>query len=160
MKKLFKFLRRLLVFIGWTWLFTILSNLLIFAIWNFDFMSAHSWNLLSEFWNKGGVIKTTSDVLLLASLFLLPFLWLTGYFLALKINYIQILFIPFELFERLFHNKKDDEPERIVLKNMKSSQQLVEDIKTELESMKPEKAQKAGNIRSEITQKLSKEIKN
>lgn len=160
MKKIFKFLRRLLIFIGWTWLFTILSNILIFAIWNFDFMSARSWNLLSEFWNKGGVIKTTSDILLMASLFLLPFLWLTGYFLALKINYAQLLFLPFELFHRLFRDNKNDEPERIVLKNIKSSQQQVEDIKAELESMKPEKAKKAGNIRSEITQKLSKEIKN
>lgn len=160
MKKLLKFIRGLLVFIGWTGLFTVFSNLLISLIWNFDFMSAHSWQLLSQFWNSGGVIKTTSDVLLLASLFMLPLLCLVGFILALKINYTRIFLWPFRLLDRIFSSKSDNEPERIVLKNQKSSRQMIEDIKSELESLKPEKAKEAGNIRSEITKKLSEEIKN
>lgn len=159
MKKLLKFIRGLLVFVSWSTLFTFLSNLLISLIWNFDFMSSHSWQLLAKFWNSGGVIKTTSDVLLIASLFLLPFLCLVGFVLALKINYFRLFLLPFSLLEKIFQSKKNNEPKRIVLKNIKSSQQMVEDIKMEIESLKPEKAKEAGNIRSEIIQKLSKEIK-
>ena len=160
MKKLLKFIRGLLIFIGWTGLFTVFSNFLISLIWNFDFMSARSWQLLSEFWNSGGVIKTTSDVLLLASLFMLPLLCLVGFILVLKINYANILLWPVKFLDNLFSSKSDNEPERIVLKNQKSSRQIIEDIKSELDSLKPEKAKEAGNIRSEITKKLSEEIKN
>lgn len=160
MKKLLKFIRGLLVFIGWTGIFTVFSNILISMIWNFDFMSARSWQLLSEFWNSGGVIKTTSDILLLASLFMLPFLCLVGFILALKINYARILLWPVKLIDSLLNSKSDNEPERVVLKNQKSSQQIIEDIKMEIDSLKPEKAKEAGNIRSEITKKLSEEIKN
>lgn len=159
MKKVLKFMRGLLVFVGWTFVSVSFFNMLISLIWNFDFMSAHSWHLLSKFWNSGGVIKTTSDVLLITLLFLLPVLWFIGFILVLKINYLRIFLLPITLSEKIFHRKKDDEPKRIVLKNIKSSQQMVEEIKSKIESLKPEKAKEAGNIRTQITQKLSEEIK-
>ena len=48
----------------------------------------------------------------------------------------------------------------IVIKNIKSSQQMIEDIKNEIESLKPKKAEQSGHIRAEIKQKLSEKIKN
>ncbi len=159
MKKLLRFLRSSLVLIGWSASFIFCSNLLINLIWRFNFLSAKSWEVLSSFWNQGGVIKTTSDVLLLTSLMLLPLLWLVGFLLVLKIKYSALLLRPINFILRLFDGKQDDEPERIVLKNIKSSQQMVEDIKTEIESIKPKESHLAGSFRSEITKKLSQEIK-
>lgn len=155
MKKIFKLLRGVIIFGGWTALFLVLSNGLINAVWRFDFMAAHSWAVLSRFWNQGGVIKTTSDILLITSLVLLPLLWFAGFLIALKLKYIHILLAPLSWFDR----GRPKEPERIVLKNMKSTQKIVEDIKNELDSLKPKEAKEAGNIRSVITQKLEKEIK-
>lgn len=160
MKKLMRFFRNLLIFIGWSFIFMFISNIFMSLVWNFNFLSVRSWQLLSEFWNNGGVIKTTADVLLISFLFLLPILWFIGFLLVLKINYIKIFILPLVLFDKIFGSKKNSEPERVVLKNMKPTQQIVEDIKNELESMKPEKSKEAGNIRSEITKKLSEEIKN
>mgnify|MGYP003313971988 CR=1 FL=1 len=37
---------------------------------------------------------------------------------------------------------------------------MVDDIKAEIDSLKPEKSKEAGNLRSEINKKLSDEIKN
>ena len=156
MKKFFLFIRGLFIFIGWSFIFLVASNYLIRLVWNFDFMSSRSWDILETFWNRGGVIKTTSDVLLLMALFLLPFIWLTGFIFALRRNYLNILTAPFKVFRR----RKPAEPERIVIKNIKSSQQMIEDIKNEIESLKPKKAEQSGHIRAEIKQKLSEKIKN
>ncbi len=155
MKRIIKLIRAALIFVIWTVLFAFLSNQLIFLVWNFDFMSAHSWNILSTFWSQGGVIKTTSDVLLLMALFLLPFVWLTGFIFALRKNYLKLLTAPF----RIFCCRKPAEPERIVIKNIKSSQQMIEEIKNEINSVKPEKSKKAGNIRSKIKQTLAQKPK-
>ena len=159
MKKLFYFIRCSLVFIGWSALFFLASNFLINLIWRFDFMSSHSWNVLSSFWNQGGVIKTSSDILLISSLFLLPFLWLIGYILVLKLNYINIFLFPINLILGLFNRNDASKPERIIIKNLKSNEQFIEDIKNEIDSIKPKEAEKAKNIRSKITQKLSQEAK-
>lgn len=159
MKKLLKAIRNLLVFIGWTTVFVIFSNLLINLVWHFDFMSSHSWFLLSSFWNHGGVIKTTSDILLLLSLFLLPFLWIVGFILALRLQYKEIFLKPIDLIINLF-SSSDTNSERLVLKNIKDSEQIIEEIKTEIDSIKPEESKNASDIRSDITQKISAEIKN
>ncbi len=160
MKKLLRFLRASLVLTCWSSLFILCSNLLINLIWRFNFMSAKSWEVLASFWNQGGVLKTTSDILLITTLILLPVFWLIGFIFALKLKYIPLLLRPISFVFSLFHRHDDEEPERIVLKNIKSSQQIVEDIKTEIESIKPKESRFAGNFRSEITKKLTEEIKN
>ncbi len=116
-------------------------------------MSAKSWQILTIFWNEGGVLKTTSDVMLIITLLSLPLFWIIGFILSIKLNYFNLLAIPFSFIYRLFNKNEDKEPERIVIKNIKSSQQMIDDIKAEIESIKPEKSKEAGNIRSEITKK-------
>ncbi len=160
MKKIIRLIRGLFVLIGWTGVFIFLSNLLTSIIWNFNFMSSRSWDILSAFWNQGGVIKTISDVILITILLTLPLFWLIGYILVLKLNYTKILLYPINLIYNVFTPKTNKEPERIVIKNIKSSQQMVDDIKAEIDSLKPEKSKEAGNLRSEINKKLSDEIKN
>lgn len=160
MKKILQLFRSILVFVGWTFVFISISNLAISLTWNFNFLSIKSWKILYTFWNNGGVLKTSSDILLITSLFSLPLWWLIGFYFALKIKYINVLLSPIKLFYKIFDGKLDTEPERIVIKNMKSSQQMIEDIKAEIEALKPEKSKEAGNIRSEITKKISEEIKN
>ena len=153
MKKIFLIIRNAFIFIAWTIIFTSISNLLVKLIWNFDFTSAVSWQILSDFWNHGGIIKTTSDILLITTLMLLPPLWLVGFILSLKLNYFKIITFPIKYIAKIFDTDKNKEPERIVIKNIKSSQQMIDDIKNELDSIKPEKSKEAGNIRFEVTKK-------
>ena len=153
--KFLHFLRNLLVFIGWTFFFVVLSNFLIKLIWKFDFLSIHSWNILASFWNQGGVIKTTSDVLLLFSLVLLPLLWLMGAVLIKRLNFWQVFSFPFRILFKPFISDDNETPPRIVIKNIKSSQQQIEDIKLEISSIKPKKSMEAENLRTEISKKRS-----
>ena len=156
MKKILKFIRGLLIFIIWTPLFIYLSNILLYYIWNFDFLSSNSWNILFSFWDHGGVIKTFSDILLISSLFLLPFICFFGFILSLKIKYLPLILKPIDYILSFFD---EDKPERIVIKNLKSRDHYIEDIKNQIDSIKPQENQKSKDIRSEITQKLSQSIK-
>ncbi len=153
MKKILRLLRNSIVFICWTSLFAILSNVLMNAIWSFNFMSARSWRILTIFWNEGGVLKTASDVMLIITLLSLPLFWLVGLIVSIKLDYLNLISVPFGFFYHLFNKNEDKEPERIILKNIKSSQQMIDDIKAEIEAIKPEKSKEAGNIRSEINKK-------
>lgn len=44
---------------------------------------------------------------------------------------------------------------RIILKNIKSSQKIIEEIKEQINSINPEKSKESGNIRTEINKKLN-----
>jgi len=155
MKKALKIIRNLIVFVLWTFLFVFLSQKLFILIWNFDILSPYSWNIISDFWNKGGSFKTYQDIIFLTLLLSLPFLYFFGLRKAKKLNYANMFLAVFHR----FFNEKIDEPERIVLKGMKSTQQYVDDVKNELESLKPEKNQEASSIRANVLKKISEETK-
>lgn len=155
MKKLLHFLRNLIVLIGWTYVFIYLADALFIMIWNFDFTSSSSWQVVSSYWNRGGTIKTTSDILLFVALGLLPIFWLIGLLRAIKIKYMQWFLWPVKLFYNIFNGSPL--PDRIAIRYTQSSDQRVEEIKNELSSLKPSKAESSSNIRSNIKEKISKD---
>lgn len=157
MKYLSKFLHLSLIAVLWTWLFVKITNLLFIEVWNFNFTSTHSWNIVKGFWERGGNIKTTQDILLFVALILLPVFWFIGLRLALKINYINLLFLPFNLVSSLF-GLGSKLPERAVIRPTKSTEQQIEEIKTEIASIKPQKNQNTSSIRSAIKEKLSNDL--
>lgn len=155
MKKILKFLRNCLVFVIWTSLFIFIFKTLIYLVWSFDITSVKSWQTILQYWNQGGVFKTAPDIILLFLLLLLPFIYFIGFIKAKRINYIKSI----SSFFGFFFREKDEEPERIVIKGMKTTQQMINEVKNELESLKPEKNKEAGNIRSNILKKINEEIK-
>ena len=126
------------------------------AVWRFDFLSSHSWKILYAFWDEGGVIKTTSDILLLFSLLFLPFLWVGGFLLVKKVDYASLFFFPFSFVSHLFGESESSQPKRFLIKNIKTSQQIAEDYKAEIESVKTSKTKGADSIRQSIIQKRTK----
>ena len=156
MKKLLHFLRNLIVLIGWTYVFIYLADILFIMIWNFDFTSSSSWQIVSSYWNSGGTIKTTSDILLFAALGLLPIFWLIGLLRVLKIKYLQWFLCPVRLFYNIFN--RSSLPDRIAIRYTKSNEQRAEEIKNELSSLKPSKAESSSNIRSDVKGKISKDL--
>ena len=155
MKKLFRILRNLMVFVGWTCVFIYLSDILFILIWNFDFLSTGSWAVVSDFWNQGGIIKSASDVILVISLWLLPILWYITLRFALKVNYTNIILFPLHILKSIKGNPKE---ERIIIRNIKSNSQRVEEIKTEINSIKAGKNQKTKDIRSDVQRKLFNDL--
>ena len=156
MKKVYKVFRVSLIGVIWTYLFLVVSNYIMFQLWNFNFMSARSWQTISRFWESGGIIKTKTDYIFLLMLISLPFLWILGWLRALRIDYLSILLYPVNAYNRYVINKYGHDSSRIVLKNIKSSQKIIEEIKSQLESIKPAKTKEVGNIRAEVQKKLEK----
>lgn len=155
LKKLLKFIRHCIIFVLWTILFIYIVRLLIYSLFNFNILSSQSWNTLFAYWNTGGVFKTTPDILLLLSLLLLPIFFIIGFIKIKKINYLQKLISFFKFFIKT----PKENHERIVIKSTATPEQLIENIKSEIESIKPEKNKESQFIRSNILKKLNEEIK-
>lgn len=156
MKRIYKIFRTTLIGIIWTYLFLVIANYAMYALWNFNLLSARSWQTISRFWEGGGIINTTADYIFLLMLFVLPFLWILGWFKVLKIDYLSILLYPINAYNRHIINKYGHNSSRIVLKNIKSSQKMIEEIKNQIESIKPAKTKEVGNIRAEVQKQLEK----
>lgn len=155
MKKILKFIRNIIVFVLWTIFFVCFFNTLISVLWNFNILSAQSWQTLLSYWNRGGVFKTAPDIVLLVLLLLLPFIYIIGFIKVKKLNFFKLI----TSFFGLFFKDNIEEPERVVIKGMKTTQQMIDDVKNEIESLKPEKNKEASSIRSNILQKINEEVK-
>lgn len=156
MKKIYKIFRTILIGAVWTYLFLVVSNYIMFQLWNFNFMSARSWQTISRFWESGGIIKTKTDYIFLLMLISLPFLWILGWLRALRTDYLSILLYPVNAYNRYVINKYGHDSSRIVLKNIKTNQKIIEEIKGQIESIKPAKSKEVGNIRAEVQRQLEK----
>lgn len=154
MKKILRIIRTALIGLIWTYVFLTVANYTMFELWNFNFMSARSWQTISRFWQAGGVIKSAKDYVFLLMLFALPFIWIWSWRRLLQIDYLNILLYPLIAYNRHIINKYGHDSSRVVLRNLKSSQKMIEEIKEQLESIKPDKAKEVGNIRAQINKKL------
>ncbi len=157
MRKLFRLLRGLAILVGWTFVFIYLTDLLFIVIWNFDFMSSSSWRVMGQYWDNGGIIKSASDVLLFVGLFALPVLWFIGLRYAFKAKYLQLMLSPVKFIYNLF-NRSSGSTDSISIRYTKSNEQKVEEIREQLESLKPKKAQSSQGIRSDIKRKISNDL--
>ena len=125
MKKILKFIRNIIVFVLWTLFFTYLFKTMIAVVWNFDILSNRSWHTLLSYWNRGGVFKTAPDIVLLVLLLLLPFIYIIGFIKVKKLNFFKLI----TSFFGLFFKDNIEEPERVVIKGMKTTQQMIDDVK-------------------------------
>lgn len=155
LKKLFNLIKNIVVFVIWSLFFVFFFKTLTSVVWNFNILSPRSWETLFSFWNRGGVFKTAPDIVLLFLLLLLPFIYIFGYLKVRKINFIKIIFSTISS----WFTKEIEDPERVVIKGMKTTKQMIEDVKSEIESLKPDKNTEAGSVRSNILKKLNEEIK-
>lgn len=154
LKKTLRLIRNLIIGTIWTYLFMVLANLVLFYLWNFNLFSAHSWKTIGYFWEAGGVIKKAKDYLFLFMLLCVPWFWIWGWRLLTRVNYLNILLFPVNAYNRYIINKYGHDSSRIILKNLKSSQKSIEEIKARLESIKPEAPKEVNTIREEIRKKL------
>lgn len=155
MKKILKIFRFFLISLVWVYFFFMIASLTIYKLWNFNLVSARSWQTISSFWNSGGVINSSSDYIFFIVLLSLPIIWIICLKKLLKINYTNIFLYPITAYNRHIIKKYGQSSPRIVLKNIKSSQMMIEEIKEQLESIKPEKSKETLNIRAEINKKLN-----
>ena len=158
-KKLLKLIRFFVVGIVWSYIFIALAGLSFIYFWNFNIFSASSWQKIDYFWQAGGIIKTYKDYWFLFSLFFLPILWIITWRKVNAFNFLNVIIYPYELFSDLMMSRRNKITYSSTLKHSKSSEEIVEDIKYKLESIKPEETKEVANIRENVKNKIS-EAKN
>lgn len=155
MKKLLSLIRFIIIGLIWSYVFIFFAQLTMINLWSFNLFSARSWLVINKFWEAGGVIKTAKDYTFLAMLAFLPIVWILGWRFLLRCNYLNILLFPINAYNRHIIKKYGHESKRVVLRNVKSSQKIIEEIKEQLESIKPAKNQEVNNIRREVLKTLA-----
>lgn len=152
--KFCKLIRALIIGILWSYFFLAVANFALIYFWNFNLFSHNSWQTISYFWQSGGVIKTAKDYFFLSVLFSLPWFWLWGWKKANRINFLELFLYPLIAYNRWIIKKYGHSSSRLVLRNLKSSRQMIEEVKIKLDSIKPDKPQEVVNIREEVKSTL------
>ncbi len=130
------------------------------TIWNFNILKAKHWQIISRFWEEGGVINSTQEILFFSTLLLIIPLWYIGLKKALKVSLVKIFFFPFFMYDAYQERKYNKAPKSIVLKNMgtsftkKSPRQAMEEM---IASRMPKETDKkdlnSSKIRSSLEEK-------
>lgn len=118
MKKLFKIISLSISFLVWTYLYILLSGLILIYFWNFNILSSQSWNIVRQYWESGGVIRTWQDYLLVLYLLCYLPLWYIGWKYVKNTNWLQVLLWPINRYNRYIIDKYGDSEQHVSLKNM------------------------------------------
>ena len=152
MKKFVKF-----CFVGVVWSVLLFSvfDFILQGIWNFSLFRLQDWQLLSTFWNEGGVIRSFADyVFVLILIAILP-IWIWGWRKALKIKIMALLANAAKKIAEYEQNTA-----RIVLKNLGTSvkkESEEDEIKDELKKIEKDldNSKLTAQIRDAVSQKIS-----
>ena len=68
MKKLSKLFKLIIVGLLWTYILLYGAEWAMMKLWRFDILDFKSWQIIADWWNGGGKIKTGRDILFLASI--------------------------------------------------------------------------------------------
>lgn len=118
MKKLAKYLRLLLILVGWTVFYLWIIGLIMNYFWHFNIFEKRYWLIISEFWSAGGVIDQPSEYMFLLMLVLIVPGWFWGFRKARQLSYVKIIFFPVFWYHDYISRKYAGQPSHIVLKNM------------------------------------------
>ena len=155
LKKLAKLLRILIIGAIWTYLFLIVANFFMRAIWNFDLFSPASWKFLSAQWDKGGKIVSAKDYIFATCLLAILPLWIYGWKLSLRVSPIKVLFFPVLLYDRFIGSRGIDDTPRITFKNVETSKKVSLEELIDARMPKAKENQNANDIRQAVHEKIS-----
>lgn len=158
LKKVFKFIKALLVCSVWSIIYLYIANTLMIYIWNFDLLNYHHWEVINTFWEKGGKIKTGKDYLFVTMLLAIIPVWLVGCRFFYKVNYLNILLFPITYYNNRMIKKYGENTPRIVLKNMGATREkpkLEDLIESRLKESSPKTEKESSKIRQNIQNKIS-----
>lgn len=164
-----KFLKKLLIFwklfivgVIWSYVYLCGTTLLFKSIWGFNYLSRSNWRIISGFWKSGGTIRSGSDYMFIICLILLIPLWLWGWRKLYKANFINLLLIPVNWYQRRSADNYMKSMSRVKLHNIGISigADIKQDFENKLQKQKTdiENAPKASqNIRSQLKNRLTEQ---
>ena len=159
-KKFGKFIRFCFILSVWTAIFLTLSELFFKYIWKFRLFDKKYWQIISQFWESGGIINSWKEMLFVFCLAMIIPLWFIGLRKALKVSIVKVIFFPIFWYNAYQEKKYTKTPKNIVLKNMgvtlgkKSAKQNLEEM---ISSRMPKETDKkdlnSSKIRSSFEEK-------
>lgn len=160
LKKLLAFWKWAIVGIAWSYVYVVITLTFFKFFWGFNYLSRHSWRIISKFWDEGGRIRTASDYFFILALILLIPLWIMGWKKLYRTNYAQLLLFPILWYQKRQAGKYMKKMSRIKIRNVgiSVSADVKQDFDTKLkqQQMAIEKESKASqDIRSHIKNKLN-----
>jgi len=162
LKKAVICIKFLTIFVLWTVILMTVSRVLLWWLWRFDIFSADGWSIISQYWNKGGKIKSGSEYAFFVTLIAIIPLWIWGIRKGMKTNFVRLFLSPIVYF---MNRGLDEAPKSVTIKNIDvsvsktSKEEMLEKIVSERmkkyeEEDAPEEAEKSfENIRKELAQK-------
>lgn len=150
-----KLFKASVVGIIWSYIYIFATELLLYYLWNFDYLSPQDWNTINTFWEHGGVIKTWKDYLFILSLLVVIPLWFWGWKYLYRQNYLEILLWPLNAYNRHIINRYGSESKRILLKNIGTSVKVEEEMKQKTAAIKPIEWKEADKVRQAVSEKIS-----
>ncbi len=98
------------------------------ALWKFDILNAKSYQIMYEYWEKGGVFNTFRDCSLGFSLIALPIVWLILSSKLYKYGLGKFLGKPFLVLYRRLTRPKTMEIEHVSIKNLGEKDKSLDEI--------------------------------
>ena len=117
-KKVLKISKFILIGAVWTYIYLYASLFLMTSAWNFNYLSASDWNIISAYWEQGGSIKQFKDYCFFITLLLIIPVWIMGWKYLYHRNFVAILLAPILWYNNKKLAKYGQAASRIVLKNM------------------------------------------
>lgn len=160
-KKTFHFI----CFIVATVLFSVLAALVYRQIFwyvaGIDIFSPATYKLLSDFWNRGGILKTKDVFFIISVISYIPLISFVAYKLY-KFKYMKLLLVPLEYIANRGIEKHKELMKDVNIKNLKieekkTIEQLVQE-RIEIENKKKEDTE-TNNFRKKLNEKIEKQKK-
>lgn len=153
MKKIKNFIRFLSICIIVFFVLGYICQFLFKLLWNFELFNRVSYDIIYDYWEKGGVFKTFRDCSLAAALCLMPFIGLILSYKLYKYGLVRFLTNPIIKLYRRVTRPKVMEVEHVSIKNLGGKDKTLDEIIAE----KIEK-EKGGVTGGNAVQSLRKQI--
>lgn len=142
--------------------FLFLGRIIFRLLWNFDILSAVSYQKMQNYWENGGVFNTFKDCSLLFALLLFPIIWLYFAKKLYKYGLIKFLTNPIILLYRRLTRPKVMEVEHVSIKNMGAKDKTLDEIiseKLKSEGKQSGLAHLSKDLRKQIAAKIGENEK-
>ncbi|MBO5037906.1 MAG: hypothetical protein J6C85_00405 [Alphaproteobacteria bacterium] len=162
MKKIKKLFRFCFISVLVLIVFLFLGRIIFRLLWNFDILSAVSYQKMQNYWESGGVFNTFKDCSLLGSLLLFPIIWLHASYKLYKYGLGKFLTRPIILLYRRLTRPKVMEVEHVSIKNMGSKDKTLDEIiseKLKSEGKQGSSAHLSKDLRKQIAAKIGENEK-
>lgn len=107
------------------------GHVLFKLFWNFDILNQKSYQILYDYWEKGGVFNTFRDCSLALSLLATPIIWLKLSYKIYKKGFWKSVFSIFDKSYRHLTRPKNMEIEHVSLKNIGGKDKTLDEILTD-----------------------------